>query len=83
MKLVLILSRGNASVGSGFSVSGDMCVENMHDESLIVQRQVYDAVRSAGGLLKVKIDKKMQRYAREAYSHYQAALKVTSFFSCA
>jgi hypothetical protein len=39
----------------GFSVNGDMLIENLQEESLVAQRQVYDGVRSLGGLLKVKI----------------------------
>ena len=76
VKFVMILSHGNASVESGFSINGDMLVENMHEESLIAQRQVYDAVKCQGGLLAVKIDKRMQQYARGAHSRYQAAMQV-------
>ena len=71
----MILSHGNASVESGFSVNGDMLIENLHEESLVAQRQVYDGVRSLGGLLKVKIDKRMQQYARGAHSRYQTAMQ--------
>jgi len=75
VKFVMILSHGNASVESGFSVNGDMLVENQHEESLVAQRQIYDGVRNLGGLLKVKIDKRMQQYARGAHSRYQAAMQ--------
>ena len=75
VKFVMILSHGNASVESGFSVNGDMLIENLHEESLVAQRQVYDGVRSLGGLVKVKIDKRMQQYARGAHSRYQAAMQ--------
>ena len=57
VKFVMILSHGNAAVESGFSVNGDMLIENLQEESLVAQRQVYDGVRNVGGLLKVKIDK--------------------------
>jgi len=75
IKFVMILSHGNAAVESGFSINGDMLVENMHEESLIAQRHVYDGVKNLGGLLNVKIDRKMQQYARAAYSRYQSAMQ--------
>jgi len=75
IKFVMILSHGNAAVESGFSVNGDMLIENLQEESLVAQRQVYDGVRNLGGLLKVKIDKSMQQYARGAHSRYQAAMQ--------
>jgi len=43
MKLILVLSHGNAAVESGFSVNGDMLVENLHEASLVAQRIVYDS----------------------------------------
>ena len=69
----MILSHGNASVESGFSINGDMLVENQHEESLIAQRIVYDSVKAIGGVHKVELDKKMRQYARGAYSRYQTA----------
>jgi hypothetical protein len=81
IKFVLILSHGQASVESGFSINADMLVENMHEESLVAQRQVYDAVKAQGGLLKVKIDKRMQQAARGAHSRYKAAMEVNELVS--
>ncbi len=76
VKFVMTLSHGNASVESGFSINGDMLIENMHEQSLIAQRQVYDAVKTVGGILKVKIDKRMRQQARGAHSRYKAAAEV-------
>jgi len=76
VKLVMILSHGNASVESGFSINADMLVENLQEESLIAQRHVYDAVTAAGGLLKVNIDRRMMQFHRGAYSRYKSALEV-------
>ena len=59
VKFVMILSHGNTSFERGFSINCDMLVENQHEESLAAQRQVYDAVKCRGGLLKVMIDKRM------------------------
>ena len=44
------MSHGQASVESGFSVNQSMLVENLQEESLIAQRQVYDGQQSLGGL---------------------------------
>ena len=60
VKFVMILSHGNASVESGFSVNGDMLVKKKQEESLIAQRQVFDGVKNVGGFLNVKIDKRVE-----------------------
>ena len=75
VQLVLILSHGNATVEGGFSINGEMLVENLHEESLIAQRIVYDAVQSAGGLTSVKIDKPLLSYVRGSFARYDEALK--------
>jgi len=75
VKFVMILSHGNASVESGFSVNEDLLVENQHEESLVAQRQIYDGVRNLEGLSKVQIDKRMQQNTRGAHSRYQAAMQ--------
>ena len=62
MKLILVLSHGNAAVESGFSVNDDMLVENLHEASLVAQRIVYNSINSAGGVLKVAIDKRMLQH---------------------
>ena len=38
VKLVCILSHGNATVESGFSISSDVLVENLLEKSLVAQR---------------------------------------------
>ena len=73
--LVLTLSRGNASVESGFSVNSDMLVENLHEDSLVAQRTVYDAVQAEGGVTSVNIDKPLLMYVRGSHARYQAALE--------
>ena len=45
-KLLLCLSHEQASVERGFSVNSNLLVENMHEDSLIAQRIVYDHVKS-------------------------------------
>lgn len=75
VRLVLTLSHGNASVESGFSVNADMLVENLHEDSLVAQRIVYDGVQSAGGVTSVNIDNAMLSYVRGSHARYQEALK--------
>jgi SMC interacting uncharacterized protein involved in chromosome segregation len=52
-----------------------MLVENLHDESLVAQRQVYDAVNAAGGVAAVEVDKSMLQHVRAAHSRYQECLR--------
>jgi len=75
VRCVLTLSHGNASVESGFSVNGDMLVENLHEDSLVAQRIVYDSVQDAGGITSVNIDKSMLQFVRGARCRYQGALE--------
>ena len=66
LRLVFILSHGNARVESGFSVNRDMLVENLKEVSLIAQRQVYDAIKAKGGILNVNITNEMLTYAKQS-----------------
>lgn len=50
IKIVFILSHGNAAVERGFSVNSECIVENQIEKSLVAQRQVYDAVLEVGGM---------------------------------
>jgi len=45
VKLVLMLSLGNASVESGFSLNSDILVDNLHEESLVARRIMYDTIQ--------------------------------------
>jgi hypothetical protein len=73
--LVLILSHGNADVESGFSINGDMLVENLQEQSLVAQRSVYDCIKEAGDVLSVDINKTMLQYVRGSRSRYEEALE--------
>jgi hypothetical protein len=75
VKLILIVSHGNASVESGFSVNSGFLVENLREESLVCQRQVHDDVLAAGGILSVPMEKSLLQLARSARSRYRAALE--------
>lgn len=75
VKIILILSHGNAFVESGFSINKEMLVENLHEESLIGLRRVWDGVSNAGGENCVQVDQEMIKYARGAASRYKGALE--------
>jgi len=55
-------------------VNGAVMVENMHEESVIAQRVVYDAIQSPGGVFNVTISKPMQHRVRTSRSRYEEAL---------
>lgn len=74
-KLGLILSHGNATVESGFSINKDMLVENLHENSLVVLRTVYDSIKSSDGVLNISVTSDMLRYARSARSTYHQMLE--------
>ena len=75
VRLVLILSHGNASVESGFSVNSAILVENMHEESIIAQRVVYDTIQATGGVLSADINKSLLMSVRASRSRYEEALR--------
>jgi hypothetical protein len=71
IKLVLVLLHGNVAAESGFSVNGDMLVENLHEPSLVAQRMAFDSIESGhtyprvigvGGVMGVVIDKRLLQY---------------------
>jgi len=57
-----MLSLGNASVESGFTVNSDILVDNLHKESLLARRILYDNIETGDGILKVVISKTLQQY---------------------
>lgn len=57
-KVCHVLSLGIAAVLSGFN--RDILIENLHEECVVAQRQVYDIVREAGGVTEVTADGKIQ-----------------------
>ena len=77
IKIVLIFSQGQASVESGFSINSSIIVENVHEESLVAQRLVYDSVNSLGGIKKIDtipINKEMLKSVKDSNRNYKIAL---------
>lgn len=75
VKSVLILSHGNAYAEQGFSINKEMLLDNLSTESIIAQRQVYDALMYYGEIEKVEINKSLIQAARNASGYYKEALK--------
>ena len=46
LKMLLILSHGQATIERGFSVNGKFLIENLHTESLIAQRRIHYYMQS-------------------------------------
>ena len=55
IKMLLVLSHGQASVERGFSVNKEVEVENLMKQSVVAQRVVCEAVKSAGGVSEIKL----------------------------
>ena len=70
VRIILIMSHGNASVESGFSVNGDIILPNMLEETIVAQRIVYENVRKAGGPTHVIITPEMIKMVRNAHKQY-------------
>ena len=56
VRIVMIMSHGNAVLERGFSINEECLIEKIKD-SLVAQRVVYDSVQSSDGVLKVDITK--------------------------
>ena len=73
VRLILILSLGNASVEAGFSINADNLSSNMLEESIITQRIVYEAVSKAGDPTNVIIDRELLKIVKDSHRQYAAA----------
>lgn len=74
IQLCLILSHGQATVESGFSINKDILIENQLEETLVAQRRVYDAIQCAGGIHDVQLSPSLLTSVRSARSRYQEYL---------
>ena len=68
MKIVLILSHGNAGVEAGVSINEDILSENMSEEALVAHQIALE---------NVKVDKEMVKYVDKAHSQYLHHLKAS------
>ena len=70
VKLVMILSHGNARVESVFSVNEEMLFANMSEGSLVARRMVFDGVMNEGDISNVDVNRKMLKFVDNAHSEY-------------
>ena len=75
MKVLLVLSHGQASVERGFSVNKEIEVENLHEHSLVAQRIICDHLRAVGGVLNVPVTKKLLAAAASSRQKYEKYLQ--------
>jgi hypothetical protein len=71
VKLSLIMSHGNATVESGFSINKQILVGNLNEHTLVCQRQVYDAIYSTGGVTNLQINDKIIKYYMSSHRNYK------------
>ncbi|KAL1476946.1 hypothetical protein MTO96_036125 [Rhipicephalus appendiculatus] len=75
VRLLLVLSHGQASVERGFSVNRQVSVENLKEISQVSQRIICDAVSKAGGVMNIAITKELRKSVSAAHSRYLAYLE--------
>ena len=78
------MSHRQAQVESGFSMIvvvilwikwTEIIVENMNEESVVAQRQVYDAISAAGDVMSVQITPQLMSPAQSAHTSYIERLR--------
>lgn len=74
IKMLMILSHGNANLERGFSVNKECLVPNQKEQSLIAQRQVIEVIHLAGGVDKIDVTKQMMLAVRNAHSKYKESV---------
>ena len=70
VKLLMILSHGNARAESGFSANEQMLVENMSEGSLVARRMVFDCLMNEGAISNVDVNRKMLKFVNNVHSEY-------------
>lgn len=75
VKIVLVISHGQACVERGFSVNKEVETINMSQKSLIAQRLICDYVSAKGGILKVPITKELLTSVGSARHKYERYLE--------
>ena len=75
VKIVLILSHGQAEVERGFSTMKQQYKDNLHEESFTAQRVVLDHITHVGGSMNVEINKTVMKEVSQARMRYQMQLE--------
>ena len=75
VKMIMVLSHGQATVERGLSINKEVEVENLKQENIVAQRIDCDAISSAGGITKVPLVKEMLMSCSLARQKYMAFLE--------
>jgi hypothetical protein len=75
VRLVLMLSHGQAAVERGFSINKETMTVNMAERTLIAKRCISDHLASIGGLQNVQVSGNMLAAAANARCKYRAYLE--------
>ena len=59
----------------GFSVNGDILVENMLESTVVAQRLVYEGTERVGGVTKVEVTSEMVAKVKASHRTMQTAKK--------
>lgn len=75
IKIVMMLSHGNAALERGFSINKECLVENQSERSLVAQRLIFDAISATNSPLEeFNVSKKLLQYVRNSHSWYKESL---------
>lgn len=75
IKLILVLSHGNADPERGFSMNKHVLVDNLQENGIKTKRRIHDVLKNVGGPLNIKIDAKMLSHCSSAHSKYKLYLE--------
>ena len=71
LRMLLVLSHGQATVERGFSVNKELEVENLQERSLVAQRLVCDYVQLHGGVTEVHLTKALLQSVWMSHQRYK------------
>lgn len=74
MQQCLLLSHGQVSIERGFSVNKQMEADNLHSNSRISIRAIYDYIKYVGGIQNVTVTKAMKLSAAAGGQRYHGFL---------
>jgi hypothetical protein len=75
IRMILILSHGQASVERGFSTMKQTAKDNMSAESFTAKRVILDHMKSVGGCLGVVITTELRKEVKQSRQRYMAFLE--------
>ena len=76
MKILLLLSHGQASVERSFSVNKEVSEQNMSEQTLVARRMIKDHICSVGGLTNVIVTQDLLNSAQGSRQKYMLHLEL-------